>query len=212
MADALDGESQRVPCSSSSASKLGGPFSHTMTTSSLSEHDRHVPVRRGLATLSEQVRRRPATPHAPVVDVLAVLSVAIDGPYGAFTANDRTSDSVLLFGAGVGTTPIRALLQELPQTVAVVAVLRASTAANRAVRAEIVKDVNRRQGLVYELAGPREGVDQSTSGLLRIVPDVARRDVFICGPDDFTTSIVAAARDAGVPLEQIHYETCDMST
>ena len=40
--------------------------------------------------------------------------VAIEGPYGAFTADARQGDQVLLVGAGVGITPILALLQDLP--------------------------------------------------------------------------------------------------
>ena len=57
--------------------------------------------------------------------------VAIEGPYGAFTAGARRGDRVLLIGAGVGITPIRALLQELPRGTDVVVVLRASTRAGR---------------------------------------------------------------------------------
>ena len=41
--------------------------------------------------------------------------VAVEGPYGAFTADARRGDRVLLVGAGVGITPIRALLEELPE-------------------------------------------------------------------------------------------------
>src|SRR3954470_130535 len=40
--------------------------------------------------------------------------VAIEGPYGAFTADTAERDRLLLIGAGVGTAPILALLQELP--------------------------------------------------------------------------------------------------
>ena len=39
----------------------------------------------------------------------------IEGPYGAFTADTAARDRVLLVGAGVGITPILALLQELPR-------------------------------------------------------------------------------------------------
>jgi predicted ferric reductase len=133
--------------------------------------------------------------------------VAIEGPYGAFTADHRSTDRVLLVGAGVGTTPIRALLHELPRSADVITVLRASTAAELALRDEIIEDVARRGGRVHELLGPREQIDLSASGLLRIAPDIAGRDIFICGPDGFTSGIAAAAREAGVPNERIHHET-----
>ncbi|MCW3041525.1 MAG: hypothetical protein JWM31_3430 [Solirubrobacterales bacterium] len=135
--------------------------------------------------------------------------VAIEGPYGAFTADQRSTDRVLLVGAGVGTTPIRALLQELPEGVDVVAVLRGSTAGELALREEIIRDVARRGGQVHELVGPREHVDLSSAGLLRLVPDMPHRDVFVCGPDGFTRAITAAAAGAGVPEAQVHHETFD---
>jgi predicted ferric reductase len=146
--------------------------------------------------------------HSAALESIDVgTRVAIEGPYGAFTTDQRTSDKVLLVGAGVGTTPIRAVLQELPREADVVAVLRGSTAADLALRDEIVEDVRWRRGRVHELLGPRAGIDLSASGLLRLAPDLAERDVFICGPDGFTRRVVAAARDAGVPKEQIHHET-----
>ena len=135
--------------------------------------------------------------------------VAIEGPYGAFTSDQRTSDKVLLVGAGVGTTPIRAVLQELPRHADVVAVLRGSTAAELALGDEIVEEVRHRRGRVHVLVGPRAGVDLTAAGLVRLAPDVARRDVFVCGPDGFTGGVVSAARDAGVPQQQIHHETFD---
>ena len=55
--------------------------------------------------------------------------VAIEGPYGAFTSHARVRDGVALFAAGVGITPVRALLEDLPAGVDVVVVVRASTAA-----------------------------------------------------------------------------------
>ena len=53
--------------------------------------------------------------------------VAIEGPYGAVTDKARLGDKVLLVAAGVGVTPMRALLEDLPEGVDVVVVLRAPT-------------------------------------------------------------------------------------
>ncbi len=40
--------------------------------------------------------------------------VFIEGPYGAFRMDRRRTDSLVMVGAGIGITPIRALLDELP--------------------------------------------------------------------------------------------------
>ena len=39
------------------------------------------------------------------------------------------------------------------------------------------------------------------------MPDIAYRDVYICGPGGFTAEIAAAAQQLGTDAEQIHTET-----
>ncbi len=53
--------------------------------------------------------------------------VIIEGPYGAFTHHVQSSQGVVLIGAGVGVTPLRALLEDLPEDTDVVTLIRAST-------------------------------------------------------------------------------------
>jgi ferredoxin-NADP reductase/DMSO/TMAO reductase YedYZ heme-binding membrane subunit len=132
---------------------------------------------------------------------------AIEGPYGAFTADGSAGDRVLLVGAGVGSTPIRALLQDLPARADVVALLRGSTAEDLVLRDEIAEHVARRGGRLHELVGPRERVPLDAAALRRLVPDLARRDVYVCGPDGFTELLVDALREAGVPKPRIHRES-----
>jgi ferredoxin-NADP reductase len=42
--------------------------------------------------------------------------------------------------------------------------------------------------------------------LRTLVPDVSKRDVYICGPEGFADSLVSAAQRLGVPEERIHRE------
>ena len=46
----------------------------------------------------------------------------------------------------------------------------------------------------------------SPSHLLDLVPDVADRDVYVCGPPGMTAAIEQSVRRAGVPRRQIHAE------
>jgi ferredoxin-NADP reductase len=133
--------------------------------------------------------------------------VAIEGPYGVFTADTRHSDRVLLVGAGVGITPIRALLQELPPGVDVEVVLRGSRSDDLVLRDEIAADVARRDGYLHELVGPREGVRLDATTLTRLIPDIADRDVYVCGPEPFRETFVATAQQAGVPTSHLHHES-----
>jgi len=133
--------------------------------------------------------------------------VAIEGPYGTFTADTVTRDRVLLVGAGVGTAPVLALLQELPAEADVTVMLRASTAGDLVLRDEVAAEVFRRDGRLVELVGSRDHVVVDAAAFRRIVPDVRRRDVYLCGPDALAHQLAAELKRAGVPGDHVHFES-----
>lgn len=132
--------------------------------------------------------------------------VFIEGPYGAFTQHARTTEKVALIAAGVGITPLRALLEDLPASVDVVVVVRASTVEDIVHRDEMADLVRHRGGRFHEMVGPRHEVRIGTSALHRMVPDLAQRDVYVCGPGEFNDLVVSAASNLGVPRASIHEE------
>lgn len=132
--------------------------------------------------------------------------VAIEGPYGSFTPEVRSGDAVVLVAAGVGTTPIRALTEDLPEEVGIVVILRGSSPEAIPLRAEIAELVEERDGLLYELIGPRERVRLDGARLRELVPDIGRRDLYVCGPGGFTAAVLRAARDCGLDENRIHHE------
>jgi predicted ferric reductase len=132
--------------------------------------------------------------------------VAFEGPYGAFTDHARLSDGVLLVAAGVGITPLRALLEDLPRHADVVVIVRASTVADLVHRQEIAALVEHRNGRLHEIVGSRHKVRLTARTLRHLVPDVVERDVYICGPEGFGTEVISAAAKLGVADDQIHIE------
>jgi len=132
--------------------------------------------------------------------------VAIEGPYGAFTGHARTSDAVVLIGAGVGVTPLRAILEDLPSRTDVVVVLRASTVDDLILRREVAQLVSQRGGRLHEVVGPRHRVRFDAHTLSGIVPDISVRDVYVCGPGGFSSEVARIARRLRVSGEQIHIE------
>ena len=133
--------------------------------------------------------------------------LAIEGPYGAFTADSRSRDHVALIGAGLGITPLRALLEDMPAEVDVAMVVRASQANELILRDELRLLLARRASTLHELIGPRSSAALGPATLAPLIPDIAHRDVFICGPTGFTASVRESLRTLGVPAKRVHHET-----
>jgi len=132
--------------------------------------------------------------------------VAIEGPYGAFTKHARSGDRVVMIAAGVGITPLRALLEDLPRRVEVSVLVRATSAADIPHREEVTSMVSQRGGRLYEILGPRHLVRLNADVLKRLVPEIAGCDVYVCGPPGFSEGVVNSALRLGVSRDRIHEE------
>ncbi|MCX4987680.1 MULTISPECIES: ferredoxin reductase family protein [unclassified Streptomyces] len=130
--------------------------------------------------------------------------VFAEGPYGAFTALHRTRPETLLIAGGVGVTPIRALLEDLHDHV----VLIYRVAADRdAVLLDELRELAAAKGAeLHVVTGPATPDRLAPRELARLVPDVADRDVFVCGPPGMTSAVLRTLGDLGVPKAQIHFE------
>lgn len=135
--------------------------------------------------------------------------VFAEGPYGAFTALQRTREATLLIAGGVGITPIRALLEESEGSVVVL--YRVHTAADAVLLGELEELARVRGAELHVLTG-RTGTGSPPNlpfepgNLRRLVPDVADRDVFVCGPPAMTSMVIRSLRALNVPGRQVHAE------
>jgi predicted ferric reductase len=137
--------------------------------------------------------------------------VVAEGPYGALTAARRTNRKVLLIAGGVGVTPLRALFQSLPGDDGdLTFVYRAGRDDDVIFRQELHAIADRRKARLHIVTGHRAqlGYDPlSSASLRRVVPDLGRHDVYVCGPAGMTASVVKAVRTAGVASGHIHCES-----
>ena len=144
--------------------------------------------------------------------------VLVEGPYGRLHSGVRTRDRAVLIGAGIGITPLRALLEALPAGPdSTVVIYRVSREADIVLAGELLDLARAKGARVVAVVGhrpadrrswlPAESAHLGDAGaLLRMVPDIAYRDVFVCGHPDWMDLVIDAARAAGVPSQSIHHE------
>ncbi|GLY38229.1 oxidoreductase [Amycolatopsis sp. NBRC 101858] len=141
-----------------------------------------------------------------------------EGPYGRLTGTVRKGRKVALFASGIGITPLRALLDELPYRPGeAVLFQRAGHPADLLFRQEL-EDLAARRGVrIHYLLGrrARDRASWLPAGyapvpdeqvLRHLVPDIAEHDLYVCGPDAWTGAVLDTARRAGVPADRVHAE------
>ncbi|WP_433207308.1 ferredoxin reductase family protein [Dactylosporangium sp. CS-047395] len=138
--------------------------------------------------------------------------VIVEGPYGSFTSKHRTKSATLLIAGGVGITPIRSLLEELSGSIIVLYRVRSESEATLSTE---LRDLARAKGaqlmLVVGRTRDSDPPPLSPDHLLKIVPDIKQRDVYVCGPTAMTNAVLASLRKLGVPKTQQHAEIFAMA-
>ena len=144
--------------------------------------------------------------------------VLVEGPYGRLHTGVRTSEKAVLIGAGIGITPLRAILEELPASPdGVVVIYRVGQQSDIVLAGELLDLTRAKGGRVVAVVGHRNRDRESwlpvdsrhlgdAEALTRIVPDIAQRDVFVCGNPAWMDTVIAAAHEAGVPRDAVHHE------
>ncbi|HEY2541659.1 MAG TPA: ferredoxin reductase family protein, partial [Gaiellaceae bacterium] len=130
--------------------------------------------------------------------------VVAEGPFGLFTDAMRRGGKRLLIAGGIGITPVRALVEHPGgDDVVVYRAIRDDELVLRGELETLGVDVHYVVGDHAEPGGDRL---LSPEHLLELVPDLAERDVYVCGPPGMTNFAVANVRAAGVARRQIHIE------
>jgi ferredoxin-NADP reductase len=115
------------------------------------------------------------------------------------------SEIALLIGDGVGITPICALFNSLASP-GVTLILRVNTVEDVRFRKELAGIAEDTGANVHYLVGPPGSDNDPFVGdrLRQLVPDVAHRDVYLCGLPAFMTVAKERLAAAGVPKRHIH--------
>lgn len=142
--------------------------------------------------------------------------VLVEGPYGRLSPRARTRSKVAFIGAGVGSTPLRSLAEGLDYRPGEAVYLERFT--DQPLFARELDQLSAERGLrVLRLPGRRRSPDSwlgagvgsadDLTALRYWVPDIADRDVYVCGPTVWAALVLRTLDAAGVPEENIHLET-----
>ena len=142
--------------------------------------------------------------------------VLVEGPYGRLSARSRVRPRVALIAAGVGITPLRALAEALPYAPGDAVLLYRFTgqplfdnelrmlAAQRGLQVVMLPGHRRASG---SWLGAGVGPVDDVGALRQWVPDIADRDVFVCGPQPWADDVRRSTAAAGVPVDRHHVES-----
>jgi predicted ferric reductase len=137
--------------------------------------------------------------------------VLAEGPFGTFTAIQRSRPRVALIAGGIGITPLRALFEELPAAPGELALIyRVIDEREIVFRDELQALARERSADLFFVVGDHRTVAGrdllSPAQLLKMIPDLVEREVYLCGPHPMMLRTEGSLYGAGVPARQIHSE------
>jgi predicted ferric reductase len=138
--------------------------------------------------------------------------ILIDGPFGKFTERPANR-KVLLIAGGIGITPIRPLAEEMAADGFDVRVLYRAHSEGHLVFKKEMDALTAKLGVRVDYLVTQAGSNRSSraawfspANLARVVPDIADRVVYVCGPTGMMAAVRASLDALGVPSDQVRTE------
>ena len=138
--------------------------------------------------------------------------ILVDGPFGKFTERPKNS-KVLLIAGGIGITPIRPLAEEMAADGFDVRVLYRAHSEEHLVFKKEMDAISAHYGVRIDYLVTQAGGRQSSreawlspATMGRLVPDIANRVVYVCGPAGMMAAVRTSLEALGVPSDQIRTE------
>ena len=129
----------------------------------------------------------------------------LEGPYGTFTRERAAGAPALFLAGGIGITPIRAMLGEDGRGPRDDVLLYRARSWPEVVFRRELDQLGQRPGIRVGYLVGRRGSKQmptdplSAGWLERLVPDIGRRAIFLCGSGSFMNRVLASLRDLDIP-------------
>ena len=141
--------------------------------------------------------------------------IFLDEPLGTFTFRSAKTNKFLFIAGGVGITPIRSLIEQLSVLKKDIVLLYSNKTTDIIFKQEL--DNLAKQylfKLIYivtedtKYKGEKGRIDEEK--IQRLVPDLKKRDVYLCGPVPMMEALLKSLKELGVKHNVIHYERFDL--
>lgn len=135
--------------------------------------------------------------------------VLVEGPLGIFTHSRRTRSELLLVSAGIGITPVRAMLEAVEPGDLCTVVVRVRSRAEAPLLDEVEALAADRGVALHVLSGARGqtwGTAVTPAAITDFIGEAADTDVYVCGPPEWAADVARDALRAGVAPAAIHRE------
>ncbi len=153
------------------------------------------------------------------------MMIAATGPLGRFTYTARPAEKYLFISAGSGITPVMSMLRAVTDSESPLDIAFVHSARNVddiPFRDELEDLAHRHTNVTLAFAATRMAAEDHADWtghrgridramLERVCPDLAEREVFLCGPGRFRSEVRGALVAAGSELARIHEESFGFS-
>lgn len=146
----------------------------------------------------------------------------IEGPYGTLTAKKSQTNKVIMIAGGIGITPFRGILEDLGKAAKDVHLIYGNkTETDIALRQELEELAQKYNLKIHHVLSNVEAnslqltansFESFSSGFVtpeliqQLVPDVASREAFLCGPPPMMDALFKTLTGLGVPPKNIYFE------
>ena len=153
------------------------------------------------------------------------MMIAATGPLGRFTYTARPAEKYLFISAGSGITPVMSMLRSVTDSESpldITFVHSARSVDDIPFQEELENLARSHTNVTLAFAATRMVADElpdwtghrgriDRAMLERVCPDLADREVFLCGPGRFRSEVRTSLMAAGASLARIHEESFGFS-
>ena len=136
------------------------------------------------------------------------VKVAVSGPFGRFTSDVAVRRKRLFIAGGIGITPLRSLGEQASSEKTDAVLLYANKDSSDVPLKTEIDALPIKKVYIYS----DEKVKNAEHGFIdakrieQLVPDFKDRDIYLCGPPQMMSALIAQLAETGISSDQLHYE------